>query len=45
MVVRESLISALLEVEFREVKELDSTHEIQEKLEALYKGDKHSKKC
>ena len=42
-VIREALINAFSEVEFIEVKEFDSTHEIWKTLEAFYKGDKYIK--
>lgn len=43
MITREALISTLCEGEFTEFKVLDSAHEICNRLEALYEGDKYTK--
>ena len=41
---REAILSALLESEYRQVKQLKTSHEIWKTLEANYEGDTHAKR-
>ena len=44
MITRESLINALFEVEFINVKGLDLSYDVQTRLDRLYESDEHTKK-